>query len=205
MTRADKIRFWFQATFQFLLVVASIVASFTQNWIQLAIALVTLFLSYLPSLIERRYKIDFPTEFELIILVFLALSMYLGEIQNFYVIFPWWDLFLHTFSGVILGVLGFSLVYTLNKHQVTLQMSPAFVGLFACTFAVALGVAWEIFEFAMDSFFGLNMQKSGLVDTMWDLIVDTLGAAVVSVLGYWYLKKDPHFVERLEKRFIRVR
>jgi len=29
---------------------------------------------------------------------------------------------------------------------------------------------------------------SGLTDTMWDLIVDTAGAAVIAVLGYGYLK-----------------
>jgi hypothetical protein len=33
----------------------------------------------------------------------------------------------------------------------------------------------------------MNMQKTGLVDTMWDLIVDTVGAAVIAVLGYGYL------------------
>jgi hypothetical protein len=32
------------------------------------------------------------------------------------------------------------------------------------------------------------MQKSGLVDTMWDLIVDTLGAAFIALVGYDRLK-----------------
>lgn len=49
---------------------------------------------------------------------------------------------------------------------------------------------WEIFEFAMDSFFGLNLQKSGLVDTMWDLIVDTLGAGLIAWLGYLWIHND---------------
>jgi len=41
----------------------------------------------------------------------------------------------------------------------------------------------------MDSNFGLNMQKSALRDTMWDLIVDCLGALSVSIGGYFYAKK----------------
>ena len=34
----------------------------------------------------------------------------------------------------------------------------------------------------------MNMQKSGLVDTMTDLIVDVFGAALAAVFGYRYLK-----------------
>jgi hypothetical protein len=48
---------------------------------------------------------------------------------------------------------------------------------------------WEIFEFAMDQAFGLNMQKSGLPDTMLDLIVDTLGAGIGALAGFFYLKR----------------
>jgi hypothetical protein len=53
---------------------------------------------------------------------------------------------------------------------------------------MTFGAVWEIFEFAMDSNFGLNMQKSGLVDTMWDLIVDAGGAATGALAGFFYLK-----------------
>ena len=51
-----------------------------------------------------------------------------------------------------------------------------------------VGVVWEIFEFTLDQTLGLNTQKSGLVDTMWDLIVDCLGAAVGAAAGFVYLK-----------------
>ncbi len=204
MTRADRIRFWFQLIFQLLLLSAGALAIFTQNWINIAIAFITLFLTILPSFIERRYRINFPSEFELVVLVFLVLSLYLGELHNFYVLFPWWDLFLHVLSGFILGLVGFALVHALNVHQVRIKLSPGFVGLFAFAFSVSLGVAWEIVEFAVDSFLGFNMQKSGLVDTMWDLIVDTLGGGVVAILGYIYLKKDRRLMEKLEKRLLRT-
>lgn len=45
-----------------------------------------------------------------------------------------------------------------NDERITLSMSPVFVALFACSFAVFLGVFWEFYEFAADSF-GMNMQK----------------------------------------------
>jgi len=82
-------------------------------------------------------------------------------------------------------------------------MKPAFVALFSFVFAIAIGSMWEIFEYSMDSFFDLNMQKSGLVDTMWDLIVDAVGALFIAVLGYWYMKRgSEYFVEKWIAKFI---
>jgi hypothetical protein len=62
----------------------------------------------------------------------------------------------------------------------------------------------------MDSLFGMNMQKpmlgdpSGLTDTMWDLIVDALGALIISILGWRYLKNPDQasFLERWIDAFI---
>jgi hypothetical protein len=54
---------------------------------------------------------------------------------------------------------------------------------------VAVGTFWAIFEFAVDQVFGSNIQKpmlgdpSGLTDTMWGMIVDALGALVISAFG----------------------
>ena len=82
-------------------------------------------------------------------------------------------------------------------------MKPAFVALFSFTFAIAIGSLWAIFEYSMDSLLGLNMQKSGLVDTMWDLIVDAVGAFVISVLGYFYMKRGfEYFVEKCIAKFV---
>ena len=76
------------------------------------------------------------------------------------------------------------------------------ITLFAFSFAVAIGSMWEIFEFSMDSVFGLNMQKSGLVDTMWDIIVNAAGALLASVSGYFYIKKGEIFIfDRIMKHF----
>jgi uncharacterized membrane protein YjdF len=88
-------------------------------------------------------------------------------------------------------------------------MRPRFVALFAFLFAVAVGALWEIFEFAIDRTFGTQMQKpmlndpSGLTDTMWDLIVDTLGALGISVFGWWYMRRGADsFIEIWIQKFI---
>ena len=43
----------------------------------------------------------------------------------------------------------------------------------------------EIFEFAMAQLFDFNMQKSGLVDTMWNFIVYTLSVLTAAITGYF--------------------
>jgi uncharacterized membrane protein YjdF len=74
-------------------------------------------------------------------------------------------------------------------------MRPGFIAFFAFCFAIAVGALWEIFEFAMDELVGTNMQKpflgdpSGLTDTMWDLIVNALGALAIALFGYLYMKR----------------
>jgi len=199
MTRTERIKNWYQIGFQSLLILTGIAAAVSSQWFNLALASLTLLLTLLPSAIEKRYQINFPNLFELVALLFLSFSLYLGELQNFYLLFPWWDLFIHSLSWLILGTIGMILVNTLNTQKTSIKLSPGFVALFACTFAIALGTAWEIVEFSIDSTFATHMQKSGLVDTMWDLIVDSFGAVTVSLLGYLYLKTDPQFVEKLEK------
>jgi hypothetical protein len=169
-----------------------------QQWLNAVLIVGILLLTFVPMALTRRLQFPIPHEFELLAILFVFASLYLGEIREYYVRFWWWDLVLHMGSAFLLGIVGFLLVYVLNQQErVHLNMTAGFVALFAFAFAVAVGALWEIFEYVMDGTFGLNMQKSGLVDTMWDLIVNTAGALVMAALGYVYMKQDrSSFVER---------
>ncbi len=190
--------------FRLLLLGAVIASIVTANWLNLFISTLTLALTYLPYVLEEVNHIYMPPFLQLLMLIFIFASLYLGELQQYYLKFWWWDVMLHTLSGVVLGVVGFILVYTLNQDtKVNVVLSPLFISIFSVTFAVTVGVLWEIFEFSMDSIFALNMQKSGLVDTMWDLIVDFLGALTTSIMGYIYSrKKGVSYLRRLIRRVI---
>ena len=170
-------------------------ALFEQQWLTAAMTVMILLLTIAPVLMKRRFDVFIPAEFKLLATVFIFASLFLGEVQGYYTRFWWWDILLHTASGFLLGIVGFLMVYVLNeKKSIRFHMTPVFVALFAFTFSVAIGALWEIFEFGMDRLVGTTMQKpmlgdaSGLTDTMWDLVVDTVGAAVIAVLGYGYLK-----------------
>ncbi|MBC8192743.1 MAG: hypothetical protein ISR87_13315 [Candidatus Marinimicrobia bacterium] len=182
-----------------------------QNWATAIITAAIILLTLAPLILRRRLVVFIPPEFELMAIAFVFAALFLGEIHGYYTRYWWWDIALHTSSGGLLGIIGFLLVHILNEEEkIDIHMRPGFVAFFAFLFAVGLGAIWEIFEFSMDQFFGFDMQKemlndpSGLTDTMWDLIVDTLGAFVISLLGYGYLKKagNTSFLERWIDNFV---
>ena len=163
-----------------------------------------------PAVFRHRMPVEIPSEIEVVAVLFVFATLFLGEVQDYYQRYWWWDVALHGSSGLLLGMLGFMIVYVLNENrQVDLHMRPFFVALFAFVFAIAIGALWEVFEFAMDENFGTNMQPatpgdpSGLTDTIHDLIVDTVGAAIVSLFGWRYLRRArTSYVDNWAKRFI---
>ncbi len=165
----------------------------------------------LPGMLEHKLKIEIPSNMLILYTIFLYFAIYLGEVKSFYYNVSNWDNILHTFSGAMLGALGFSIVTLLNKtERVPMNLSPVFVALFSFCFAVTLGVVWEFYEFTFDGLLGLNMQKfaledgtqligrTALTDTMIDLFVDSVGALIISIIGYVSLKYNKGWIEKLQ-------
>ena len=152
----------------------------------------------LPGMLEHKLRIEIPSNMLILYTIFLYSN---------------WDNILHTFSGAMIGALGFSIVTLLNKtEEVPMNLSPLFVALFSFCFAVTLGVVWEFYEFTFDGLLGLNMQKfalengtqligrAALTDTMIDLFVDAVGALIISIIGYISLKYNKGWIEKLQVR-----
>ena len=182
-----------------------------RNWDNVLWCVVTLVLFMIPSFIERRIKVDVPDTLEVIVLFFIFAAEILGEIAEFYYAVPAWDTVLHTANGFLAAAVGLALIDILNREErFAISLTPVFVAIFAFCFSMTIGVLWEFFEFTMDTVFGMNMQKDtivngvldiGLHDTMWDLIVNFVGATVFSTIGYFYIKyrgksRHANFVRR---------
>jgi len=169
------------------LIIAAIVAVALQRWSMAFVAVATLGASMLPALAAARYELRLPVAFLSFVTLFIFASLFLGEAFDFYHRYWWWDIALHTSSAVGFGLIGFVFIFYLfeGDRYAAPHWAVAFL---SWVFAIAIGTLWEVFEFAMDITFGTNMQKSGLPDTMGDLIVDIVGAAIGAVSGYLYLK-----------------
>jgi len=151
------------------------------------VAMATLALSLVPLHIARYAEIEVPRAFIAAVVMFVGGTLFLGEAFDFYERYWWWDIVMHGGSAVGFGLIGFVLVFMMFQGD-RYAAPPVAVAFFAFCFALSMGALWEIFEFSMDRIFGLNMQKSGLMDTMGDLIVDTIGALIGAGSGFAWLK-----------------
>lgn len=208
--RAERVRWWVFSVLQVVMAVGLVLAVYERQWFTGAVTLAIILVMFLPSALARRFRLEIPAEYEILAVGFVFASIFLGEVRGYYDRFWWWDIALHTLSGLLLGMFGFLLVYVLNAtDRIDLQMRPRFVVLFAFLFAVAVGAIWEIFEFSMDQIVGMNMQKamfddpSGLTDTMCDLIVDIIGALIISLLGWWHMhRRRASFIDAWIRKFV---
>jgi hypothetical protein len=178
------------------------------DWANAGLTMVVIVLTLLPWALRRWLKVDVPPEFQLVAAVFVFCAMFLGTSLGFYNRFYWWDTALHTTSGCLLGIIGFIAVFLINgTNYVPEGMSLAVIAVFGFTFSVTLGVFWEIYEFIADHVIpGLDMQvvATGTSDTMVDMIVNMIGAAVVALIGYFCVRsgRDSFIVEGVRK-FVR--
>jgi hypothetical protein len=207
---AARLHRWIAVTVAAIMTIELALFLYEGQWLTAFLTLAIMAVILAPTLLGDRLPVRVPPELQALALLFAFAALFLGEVQRYYVRIAWWDQALHASSGLLLGVLGFLLVYVLNENtRIDLHLRPRFVALFAFLFAVSVGTLWELFEFAMDGFFGTNMQKpmfddpSGLTDTMWDLFVDMLAALAISFYGWWYMN-DPaqSFIERWIEKFI---
>ena len=218
-----------------LIVLAALIRAATQGyWENVFICLLVLFLFLLPSLLEKRLGVSFPSGLQIVILIHIFACEILGELGCYYVRYPHWDTITHTVWGFLCAAIGYALVDILNRNDSThFHLSPAFLAVVAFCFSMTIGVLWEFFEFAADQLLLLDMQKDtvitrfssvlldatssnipiqvnniadvavngeslglngyldvGLFDTMEDLFVNSIGALVFSLIGYFRTRNE---------------
>ena len=164
-------------------------------------AVAAIFVLLLPTILEKKWNFDIPSKMHIFVILFLFSAVFLGEFRRFHFLVPHWDKMLHIVSGAFLASLGFTIIQTLNDHDI-IHMNPLFVAIFSFSFAITIGTMWELYEYAWDVSFNLNMMKymdeagnpyvglEALKDTMGDLVVDSIGAFAMSTIGYIAVKLD---------------
>ena len=160
-----------------LAVILVLIAQFVKgNFENVFLCVLTLILFLVPTFIERKIHVDLPDTLEIIIMLFIFAAEILGEIQAYYITFPYWDTMLHTINGFLCAAIGFALVDILNRSdRFSIQLSPLFLAITAFCFSMTIGVLWEFFECTMDQFFFLDMQKDTVVNTISSVMLDPKG------------------------------
>ncbi|MFR3182024.1 MAG: hypothetical protein ACLTPN_00145 [Clostridia bacterium] len=150
-----------------LVILTIVIQAIRGNFENVFLCVLTLILFTIPSIIDKKLNIKLPNALEVIILLFIFSAEILGEIQNFYGIFKFWDTMLHTINGFLCAAIGFSMIDILNRSpRFHLKMSPLFVALVAFCFSMTIGILWEFFEYGSDVFFRTDMQKDRITSSI---------------------------------------
>ena len=161
---------------RFLVIVTMVLQFIEGNYENVFMCALTLVLFLIPIIIERKLNIKLPNTLEIIIFLFIFSAQILGEVQNFYGIFKYWDTILHTINGFLCAAIGFSMIDILNRSSKFHKMlTPAFVALVAFCFSMTVGVLWEFIEYGMDKTFNTDMQKDRILTTISSTLLNEEG------------------------------
>lgn len=171
----------------------------------------------IPMILEKKFKLCIPNYISITLYIFLFSHFVLGEIFRVYDHSMIFDKIQHTASGVIMSLIGFSIIFMLNKlNPDKMKLSPFFIVLFTFCFTMTTEYVWELFEYSMDRIFNTNMQRwtdgvletledgsvisaipygSGLKDTMGDMGVNIIGCLGVCIYAIVGMKLKPDWFD----------
>ncbi len=115
LSATDRFQAILSLVIKISLVVAVALAFIDQDWTTLFVAAVTLMVTLLPWFLSTEYKTPLPVGFEFLIVSFVYATLFLGEVHGFYARFWWWDVVLHTGSGLAFGFIGFLVLYSFYR------------------------------------------------------------------------------------------
>lgn len=184
-----------------ILILSSIYVVAKGEWFNVWALGSALLLTFVPYLMQRFLKIKLTRDIINFSMLFIVLSQWLGTYLRAYDWLPWWDVFLHGLSGVLISLGGILLILLGDKKGILFkQKMYGLITVIMFLTGAASAVFWEIFEYTGDSYFGTFAQLGSLVDTMEDMIICVIVSAVFCLVVYMGLKKGSggYFVRQVE-------
>lgn len=113
-----------------------------------------------------------------VVAVLLASFHFIATEGQWYVRYPGFDIFMHLLGGAAIALAVYCILRTFCP-----SLTPSFWKIVGLTFVA--GVAWEAFETLYDIAGAPVGTHAYYIDSMKDLVNDTIGAAIAS----YFLKK----------------
>ncbi len=190
MLTAEKVHRAVFILIMIAMVVLAVWAVFRLDWLDLFVVIQAIAICSVPYFLEKRFDIYTPYALRTGFILFMFSTLILGEIADLYNTFWWWDIILHSFSSAGITVIGFILITIIYRDR-DLKSSPWLTSFLVFSFAMALAVLWEVYEFVIDLLFETETpMQLGNTDTMTDLIVAIIGSLLVCFYGFNYIKRQ---------------
>ncbi len=157
-----KIRFVILAASEVFALFSTMLFLLEGEWTRWALSAVTVLLLLLPEAAERitgrRLSLPF-----YVLCLFYALGAMLGHSYKLYYKILRWDELLHLLGGFLFALAGFEIAQNIIGAR---KRRLWFAALFGLCLSMAVALAWEFFEYGMDSFFGMDMQNDTVVHSI---------------------------------------
>lgn len=132
------------------------------------------------TLWDKGQTVLIPDAFKVALVVLTYITL-LGAVFHVHSIFTWVS---NIIIGIILGAVGFILIYALLGKMPSSDSAKAVVmALFATCFALAVATLWEMTEFALSTYLAIGLQSS-LQEVITDQLGILLGALLMSAAHY---------------------
>ena len=164
-----------------------LIAFFKRDMVGIFACSLMILISFIPTILKRDFKITLPWTLDLLMASSLLLHIG-GYTFNIYDLIPGYDTVTHFISSIFVSFMAFVIIYILDEYWEGLLMDTYAMGFLVVIFTMAMGVVWELFEWAIDSVFGMDLQW-GLQDTMKDLLVDSIAGVVMGIIGVSLIKR----------------
>lgn len=144
-----------------------------REWIATFICLFNFILFFIADYVQKKLK--YKNYFQLLIYVFLIVSLMGGEVYYLYSKIWFLDIILHTLSSFIVSGL-FLLIFKVFRNNINNIL------LMVCIFSFAMMVAvmWEITEYSIDRLFNVDMQKDTIISEINSVLLSIDGKRVVN-------------------------
>lgn len=150
-----------------------------------------LLVSALPAIIRR--EVGLRLDIGLVLWITAAVLLHSIGIMGPYREVWWWDYLTHALSASIIAGIGYAVARSLDRYSDGVHLPEPYLTLFLFLFVVAVGVLWEVLEFAATKAGeALGTEPAliifGVSDIVTDLVFTAIGGLLVVLWGRGYFR-----------------
>jgi hypothetical protein len=180
-------------TIRIILVLVFLFADLNGRKLLLFTSVFALLITFMPWLFRFFLKQEPIALFDIIIILLCFGLFAFWEVRGVYSSNVIVAFFMTLAEAVALGLLGLTLVHTFFKNT-QIESNSFLISVFSFCLGFTFGALLEILEVIFDSLFNFRIHEVGLFSPIEDLGVYLIGALIVSVVGYFSLKRGKHIL-----------
>lgn len=176
-THSERARTSLSAIIKIILLLSIAYSLYTHLWRILFINILLLILVFIPS-ITKRYEIQIPKEIEFLVLFFVIVSFFLGEIRG---------TIIQIFFGITVGFVAFMIMLILFSKS-KIKISYLIIILFSISFSVAIGAGVEVLKYYTKIYLDIPLNMIDYRYAIESMGYVAIGSLLASLIGFVYMK-----------------